>query len=340
MIECFLEGKKEAKKNVFFLEEEEKRRRKIGTKKERKEKRGKKREREMSLSSSTTTLLANALLKRALMTTTTAGLTRGRSTIPSSASWGSSSSSHKGGGVGRRFDAHNVFFGSPLAEKRTVSSTRGTKSSAALSAAHQPSEEEDEHYMRLALKEAEKAFEAGEVPVGAVLVHKKDPNDQHVIARSHNTSESRNNPLAHAELECIDLGRKALGEWRRLKDSTLYVTLEPCAMCAGAILQARVGNVVYGARNPQLGAHGSWCGLLGTREGEEDKVQTLKTHAIMPEVNVRADVLGEECSELMKTFFKNRREQAKKERERLRLEEEKYRELLFKYDGVKKKEEM
>ena len=85
-------------------------------------------------------------------------------------------------------------------------------------------------------------------------------------------------------------------------------------MCAGAILQARVGNVVYGARNPQLGAHGSWCGLLGTRDGEEDKVQTLKTHAIMPEVNVRADVLGEECSELMKTFFKNRREQAKKER--------------------------
>ena len=235
-----------------------------------------------------------------------------------------------------------MFFGSPLAEKRTVSSTRGTKSSASSAAlsAHQPSEEEDEHYMRLALKEAEKAFEAGEVPVGAVLVHKKDPNDQHVIARSHNTSESRNNPLAHAELECIDLGRKALGEWRRLKDSTLYVTLEPCAMCAGAILQARVGNVVYGARNPQLGAHGSWCGLLGTRDGEEDKVQTLKTHAIMPEVNVRADVLGEECSELMKTFFKNRREQAEKEREGLRLEEEKYRELLFKYDGVKKKEEI
>ena len=311
-------------------EEEEEEEEKSGQKK-RKEKRGKKereREREMSLSSSTT--LANALLKRALTT----ALTR-RSII-------SLSASHKGGGgVGRRFDAH-VFFGSPLAEKRTVSSTRGTKSSASSAAlsAHQPSEEEDEHYMRLALKEAEKAFEAGEVPVGAVLVHKKDPNDQHVIARSHNTSESRNNPLAHAELECIDLGRKALGEWRRLKDSTLYVTLEPCAMCAGAILQARVGNVVYGARNPQLGAHGSWCGLLGTREGEEDKVQTLKTHAIMPEVNVRADVLGEECSELMKTFFKNRREQAKKERERLRLEEEKYRELLFKYDGVKKKEEM
>ncbi len=317
-------------------EEEEEEEEKSGQKKKKRKKRKKRerereREREMSLSSSTTTTLANALLKRAALMTTTAGLTaRGRSTsIPSSASWG-------------RFDAQSVFFGSPLAEKRTVSSTRGTKSSASSAAlsAHQPSEEEDEHYMRLALKEAEKAFEAGEVPVGAVLVHKKDPNDQHVIARSHNTSESRNNPLAHAELECIDLGRKALGEWRRLKDSTLYVTLEPCAMCAGAILQARVGNVVYGARNPQLGAHGSWCGLLGTREGEEDKVQTLKTHAIMPEVNVRADVLGEECSELMKTFFKNRREQAKKERERLRLEEEKYRELLFKYDGVKKKEEM
>ena len=243
--------REEKKKRKKCLEEEEE---KSGQKK-RKKKEEKKREREMSLSSSTT--LANALLKRALMTT--AGLTRGRSTIiPSSASWASSSSSHKGGGgggVGRRFDAH-VFFGSPLAEKRTVSSTRGTKSSAALSAAlsaHQPSEEEDEHYMRLALKEAEKAFEAGEVPVGAVLVHKKDPNDQHVIARSHNTSESRNNPLAHAELECIDLGRKALGEWRRLKDSTLYVTLEPCnhfgrtAACSRALVYAGVKRVLIGA---------------------------------------------------------------------------------------------
>ena len=287
---------------------------------------------------SSSTLVANALLKRALTTATRRSTTASR--------WGSS---HKGGGgtlgalssrvvvVVGRFDA--VCFGSP-GEQRTVTTRRRTIAASSASAGHQPSEEEDEHYMRLALKEAEKAFEAGEVPVGAVLVHKKDPNDQNVIARSHNTSESRNNPLAHAELECIDLGRKALGEWRRLKDSTLYVTLEPCAMCAGAILQARVGNVVYGARNPQLGAHGSWCGLLGTRDGEEDKVQTLKTHAIMPEVNVRADVLGEECSELMKTFFKNRREQAKKERERLRLEEEKYRELLFKYDGVKKKEEI
>ena len=211
------------------------------------------------------------------------------------------------------------------------------------------SKEEDEHYMRMAIVEAEKAFAVGEVPVGAVLVHKhrgdeKTKEEHFVIARSHNTSETKNNPLAHAELECIDIGRKALGEWRRLKDSTLYVTLEPCAMCAGAILQARVGSVVYGARNPQLGAHGSWCGLLGTREGEESAVETLKTHAIMPEVAVRSDVLGEECSELMKTFFKNRREQAKKEKERLKLEDEKYQELLFKYDGVregtKKEEEM
>lgn len=212
------------------------------------------------------------------------------------------------------------------------------------------SKEEDEHYMRMALAEAEKAFAGGEVPVGAVLVHKISPSNkeeeqqqQFVLARSHNTSETKNNPLAHAELECIESGRKALGgDWRRLKDSTLYVTLEPCAMCAGAILQARVGNVVYGARNPQLGAHGSWCGLLGTREGEESKVKVLRTHAIMPEVTVRSDVLAEECSELMKTFFKNRREQAREEKERLKLEEEKYRELLFTYDGVRdseKKEE-
>ncbi|CAL6376663.1 unnamed protein product [Bathycoccus prasinos] len=209
------------------------------------------------------------------------------------------------------------------------------------------SKEEDEHYMRMALAEAEKAFAGGEVPVGAVLVHKissssnkeKDQQQQFVLARSHNTSETKNNPLAHAELECIESGRKALGgDWRRLKDSTLYVTLEPCAMCAGAILQARVGNVVYGARNPQLGAHGSWCGLLGTRDGEESKVAVLRTHAIMPEVTVRSDVLAEECSELMKTFFKNRREQAREEKERLKLEEEKYRELLFTYDGVRESE--
>jgi len=163
--------------------------------------------------------------------------------------------------------------------------------------------------------------------VGCVIV---DPTTNEVIGEGYHPKAGE----PHAEVYALRAaGKKARG-------ATAYVTLEPCAMCAGAILQARVGNVVYGARNPQLGAHGSWCGLLGTREGEEDKVQTLKTHAIMPEVNVRADVLGEECSELMKTFFKNRREQAKKERERLRLEEEKYRELLFKYDGVKKKEEM
>ena len=194
-------------------EEEEEENRDKKKKRKKRKKREREREREMSLSSSTTTTLANALLKRALMTT--AGLTRGRSTIiPSSASWASSSSSHKGGGgggVGRRFDAH-VFFGSPLAEKRTVSSTRGTKSSASSAAlsAHQPSEEEDEHYMRLALKEAEKAFEAGEVPVGAVLVHKKDPNDQHDCSIAQHL-ESRNNRPRHAELECIDLWAKGTG---------------------------------------------------------------------------------------------------------------------------------
>ena len=259
------------------------------------------------------------------------------------------------------FDAHKQRRANQHASKSTVTRAFSSSSSSSSSSSGESSEtttttttsavskEEDEHYMRMAIVEAEKAFAVGEVPVGAVLVHKhrgdeKTKEEHFVIARSHNTSETKNNPLAHAELECIDIGRKALGEWRRLKDSTLYVTLEPCAMCAGAILQARVGSVVYGARNPQLGAHGSWCGLLGTREGEESAVETLKTHAIMPEVAVRSDVLGEECSELMKTFFKNRREQAKKEKERLKLEDEKYQELLFKYDGVregtKKGEEM
>jgi tRNA(adenine34) deaminase len=195
------------------------------------------------------------------------------------------------------------------------------------------SKAEDEHYMSVAIEEARKAMEKGEVPVGAILVH-----GDYVIARTRNRSQQRDDPLAHAELMCIEEGRKALGNWRRLKESTLYVTLEPCAMCAGAILQARVGNVVYGARNPQLGAHGSWCALLGARDEEEplaNGVNGLKTHAIMPEVNVRADVLREECSDLLKQFWQNRREQRRIEKEKERIENEKYEELIFNFKGSK-----
>jgi len=312
-------------------------------------------------------MLANALLKRLMSTNTQHLLARccSSSTATTTATTSRRTSSfssfdRRRQKVSSSFDAHKQRRANQHASKSTVTRAFSSSSSSSSSSGESSetttttttsavSKEEDEHYMRMAIVEAEKAFAVGEVPVGAVLVHKhrgdeKTKEEHFVIARSHNTSETKNNPLAHAELECIDIGRKALGEWRRLKDSTLYVTLEPCAMCAGAILQARVGSVVYGARNPQLGAHGSWCGLLGTREGEESAVETLKTHAIMPEVAVRSDVLGEECSELMKTFFKNRREQAKKEKERLKLEDEKYQELLFKYDGVregtKKEEEM
>jgi len=311
-------------------------------------------------------MIANALLKRLKMSNNTQHLLARCRCSSSSTATTTATTSRTSSFDRRRQKVSSSSFGDAdirqrranhHASKSTVTRAFSSSSSSSSSSGESSettttsavSKEEDEHYMRMAIVEAEKAFAVGEVPVGAVLVHKhrgdeKTKEEHFVIARSHNTSETKNNPLAHAELECIDIGRKALGEWRRLKDSTLYVTLEPCAMCAGAILQARVGSVVYGARNPQLGAHGSWCGLLGTREGEESAVETLKTHAIMPEVAVRSDVLGEECSELMKTFFKNRREQAKKEKERLKLEDEKYQELLFKYDGVrertKKEEEM
>ena len=111
--------------------------------------------------------------------------------------------------------------------------------------------------MRLALQQAALADAAGEVPVGAVLV---SPTGE-VLAAAHNQTEGSRDPTAHAELLCIRRGATAAGGWRLL-DSTLYVTLEPCPMCAGAVLQSRVGALVYGARNSLLGADGSWIAML------------------------------------------------------------------------------
>lgn len=114
--------------------------------------------------------------------------------------------------------------------------------------------------MRLALAQAAAAASNDEVPVGAVLVHTASGK---VLSSHHNTVLAQDDPTAHAEMKCVRDGAKVLGGWRHLRDATLYVTLEPCPMCAGAVLNARLGAVVWGAPNPLIGADGSWISLMG-----------------------------------------------------------------------------
>jgi tRNA(adenine34) deaminase len=147
---------------------------------------------------------------------------------------------------------------------------------------------QDEYFMRLALREAERARAAGDVPIGAVVVRGEE-----VVAVGANERELRQDPTAHAEVLALREAAKAIGSWRVL-DGTLYVTLEPCAMCAGAIVLARVPRVVYGASDPKAGAAGSVLDVLD--------VPSLNHR---PEV--RGGVLGEECGELLSGFFAARR---------------------------------
>lgn len=175
-------------------------------------------------------------------------------------------------------------------------------------------DDDDDRFMREALREAEKAASIGEVPVGAILV-----SQGKIIARAHNCVEKEGDPTAHAEMICIRRTARQLGGWRLL-DSTLYVTLEPCPMCAGALLQARVGVLVWGARNPLLGADGSWVSLFprppSGHSTEElscgDDVATHEkslVHPFNPDIKVRSGVLASDCSEIMKSFFRKRRKQ-------------------------------
>lgn len=143
-------------------------------------------------------------------------------------------------------------------------------------------------WMRLALIQAQMAFEQGEVPIGAVVVHKG-----RVIAAAHNKKELRQDPTAHAEILVIQRAAKVLEGWR-LRDALLYVTLEPCPMCAGAIIQSRLKQVVYGCADLKGGATGSVMNVLD---------YTLWNHR----VDVVAGVLEEECSEILKLFFKRLR---------------------------------
>jgi tRNA(adenine34) deaminase len=146
----------------------------------------------------------------------------------------------------------------------------------------------EDYFMRLALREAELASAHGDVPIGAVVEH-----DGELIAAAHNERELRQDPTAHAEILALREAAQALGSWRVL-DATLYVTLEPCAMCAGALVLARVERVVYGADDPKAGACGSVLDVLA---------DTRLNHR--PEV--LAGPLREECGELLRSFFAARR---------------------------------
>jgi tRNA(adenine34) deaminase len=176
------------------------------------------------------------------------------------------------------------------------------------------------------------ALASWEVPVGAVLVSP----DGSVVSAAHNQTEQLLDPTAHAEILCMRRGAQAVGSWR-LIDFTLYVTLEPCAMCAGAAYEARLGAVVYGARSPLLGADGSWMAILPpdsgggseragsssgssdtTKADESDAIATVTPHRPHPmhaRLQVRRGVRGEECGALMKHFFDLRRRQPQKWRE-------------------------
>ena len=148
--------------------------------------------------------------------------------------------------------------------------------------------DEHERWMERAVGEARRALEHDDVPIGAIVVH-----DGEVVGAGHNEREHRQDPTAHAEVIALRAAAAALGSWRVL-DATLYVTLEPCAMCAGAIVLARVPHVVFGCPDPKAGAAGSVLDVLA-----EERLNHR------PEVV--AGVLADECSALLRDFFAARR---------------------------------
>ena len=151
-----------------------------------------------------------------------------------------------------------------------------------------PSPADHERFMRIALAQAQKAFEADEAPVGAVIVHRG-----RVIARAHNQREMLRDPTAHAEILAITQAAAAMEAWR-LQDTTLYVTLEPCVMCAGAMVLARIRTLVFGADDPKAGA----CGTLYNIP--ED---TRLNHRL----EVVSGVLADECGGILTEFFRRKR---------------------------------
>ncbi len=161
-------------------------------------------------------------------------------------------------------------------------------------------DQSDEIYMLEAIHEAKKAEHMKEVPIGAIVVL-----NGKIIARAHNLRESNQNAIAHAELLAIDKACQQLGTWR-LEDAVLYVTLEPCPMCAGAIILSRIKKVVYGAKDPKGGCAGTFMNLLqDERFNHQSEVIT--------------GVLEEECGELLSSFFRNLRERRKEEKKQRKL---------------------
>ena len=155
----------------------------------------------------------------------------------------------------------------------------------------------DERYMREALKEAQFAFEEEEVPIGAVVVW-----NGRIIARGHNMTERLHDPSAHAEMIALTAATEAMGG-KYLDECTLYVTVEPCPMCAGAIVQARVDRVVIGSMNAKAGCAGSVLNVLQEKRFNH-------------QVEMTKDVLHDECSSMLSGFFRELRERRKKEKEK------------------------
>jgi tRNA(adenine34) deaminase len=143
---------------------------------------------------------------------------------------------------------------------------------------------DNEYFMCRALEEAEKAFMKGEVPVGTVLVR-----DNTILAKAHNIKETKNDPTAHAELIALKKGASETGNWR-LTDATLYVTKEPCIMCAGAMVNARLGKLVYGCNDERYGAVTS-------------KYQITSDPSLNHQIHVINGVLAADCADLLKRFF-------------------------------------
>lgn len=158
---------------------------------------------------------------------------------------------------------------------------------------------QDEKYMREAIRQAKKAYALGEVPIGCVIVYQDK-----IIGRGYNRRNTDKNTLAHAEITAINKASRKMKDWR-LEGCTLYVTLEPCQMCSGAIVQARITETVIGAMNPKAGCGGSILNIL-------------EMPAFNHQVTVRRGILEEECTQLLKTFFKELRERNRIEKQQRR----------------------
>lgn len=155
---------------------------------------------------------------------------------------------------------------------------------------------QEEKYMKAAIREARKAYALEEVPIGCVIVR-----EGKIIARGYNRRNTEGNTLAHAELSAIKKASKKTGDWR-LEDCTMYVTLEPCQMCAGAIVQSRMKKVVIGSMNPKAGCAGSVLNLLQMEEFNH-------------QVEIERGMLKDECSKMLSEFFRELRGKKKKEKE-------------------------